>query len=456
MSNDSESAPLGDPTAGNGSDTSSEVTIEQALQAAMGLHRNGQYDEAEALYRRILDAAPDYADALHFLGLLMRQRKCRGEALDLMRRAVAAAPDYASAHNNLGNLLCEEGKHEEAAGHLLRALELQPDDPRALNNLGNVARAAAQPEDAVRCFERAIEVAPDFALPYENLGRVHMAAGDIPNAHVMFCKAVALDRGLSHSRQFVGLALCELGRYDEARDYYTQWTRAEPDNPVPRHMLATVRGETPPMRASDNYVRTVFDTFADTFDVHLQRLKYRAPELVIEALRSAAVGTGLRVLDAGCGTGLCGPLLRPFAAVLEGVDLSPKMLERAQASGHYDALFESELTAFMLDRPGQYDAIGCADTLCYFGGLDEAAQAAFRALRPGGVFAFTVEALAETGSAERYRLTHTGRYAHTQRYASEALENAGFERPTLTAAWLRMEAGREVNGYVVVARKSAQ
>lgn len=438
----------------NDNPSPTEITIEQALQAAMGLHRNGQYDEAEALYRRILEAAPDYADALHFLALLMRQRKRRDEALDLMRRAVAAAPDYASAHNNLANLLCEQGNLEEAAGHLLRALDLQPDDPRALNNLGNVARAAGQTEEAVRCFERAIEVAPEFALPYENMGRIYMGGGDIPNAHIMFCKAVALDRGLSHSRQFVGLALCELGRYDEARAYYEEWTGAEPDNPVPHHMLATVRGETPPLRASDNYVRTVFDTFADTFDVHLQRLQYRAPELVVEALRAAGAGEGLRVLDAGCGTGLCAPLLRPFAALLEGVDLSPKMLERARASGRYDALHEGELTAFMLGRAGHYDAIGCADTLCYFGGLDQAAQAAFRALRPGGLFAFSVEALAESDSAERYRLTHTGRYAHTERYAREALANAGFEPAAVRAAWLRMEAGREVGGYVVVARKA--
>jgi predicted TPR repeat methyltransferase len=252
----------------------------------------------------------------------------------------------------------------------------------------------------------------------------------------------------------VGLALCELGRYDEARAYYEEWTGAEPDNPVPHHMLATVRGETPPLRASDNYVRTVFDTFADTFDVHLQRLQYRAPELVVEALRAAGAGEGLRVLDAGCGTGLCAPLLRPFAALLEGVDLSPKMLERARASGRYDALHEGELTAFMLGRAGHYDAIGCADTLCYFGGLDQAAQAAFRALRPGGLFAFSVEALAESDSAERYRLTHTGRYAHTERYAREALANAGFEPAAVRAAWLRMEAGREVGGYVVVARKA--
>jgi predicted TPR repeat methyltransferase len=431
-----------------------EVTIEEALHAAMGLHRGGQLDEAQALYERILEAVPENADTLHFLGLLMRQRERHAEALDLMRRAVAAAPDYASAHNNLANLLCEAGKLDEAARHLLRALELEPDDSRALNNLGNVARAAGQTEEAIRCFERAAELAPDFALPYENLGRVHMVAGDIPRAHGLFCKAVALDHGLTHSRQFVGLALCELGRYEEAREYYRQWAEAEPENPVPRHLAAAVQGEAAPMRASDRYVRTVFDTFAASFDVHLQRLEYRAPGLVVEALRAAGAGTGLRILDAGCGTGLCGPLLRPLAAELQGVDLSPKMLDRARATGHYDALFEGELTEFMRIRPGYYDAIACADTLCYFGGLDDAAQAAFAALGPRGLFSFTVEALAQTHSREPYRLAHTGRYAHAERYVRDAVAKAGFEPVNVSGAWLRMEAGKQVAGYVVLARKA--
>ncbi|MPZ43796.1 MAG: tetratricopeptide repeat protein [Betaproteobacteria bacterium] len=430
------------------------VTIEEAVRAAMELHRNGQLDEAEALYRQILDAAPENADALHFLGLLMRQCDRDAEALALMRRAVAAAPDYASAHNNLGNLLCEAGKLDEASRHLRRVLALAPHDPRALNNLGNVAHASGQADEAIRCFERAIALSPEFSLPYENLGRMRLRGGEVAQAYALFCKAVALDHTRTRSRAFVGLALCELGRYDEARDHYRKWAEAEPDNAEPRHLLASVEGGTAPTRASDDYVRSVFDGFARTFDVHLQKLQYRAPTLVVEALRAAGALDAIAVLDAGCGTGLCGPLLRPLAAKLDGVDLSPKMLEHARASGHYDALYESELTAFMRSRPGHYHAIACADTLCYFGELDEAAQAAFAALHPGGLFAVTLEALA-ADSSERYRLTHTGRYAHGSQYAQLALARAGFERASIRGEWLRMEAGNEVAGHVVVARKPA-
>jgi predicted TPR repeat methyltransferase len=91
-----------------------------------------------------------------------------------------------------------------------------------------------------------------------------------------------------------------------------------------------------PDRASDDYVRRTFDHFADAFDENLRDLGYRAPQLVAEALERHRGAAGdvvkLDVLDAGAGTGLCGPLLRDRAGTLVGVDLSSGMLEKARAS----------------------------------------------------------------------------------------------------------------------------
>ncbi|WP_204319811.1 class I SAM-dependent DNA methyltransferase, partial [Klebsiella pneumoniae] len=85
-------------------------------------------------------------------------------------------------------------------------------------------------------------------------------------------------------------------------------------------LLAAISGENVPDRASDAYVANLFDAFAATFDHKLARLDYRAPELVAEAVAASqeAGTTGLAILDAGCGTGLCGPSLRPFADRLIG------------------------------------------------------------------------------------------------------------------------------------------
>lgn len=88
-----------------------------------------------------------------------------------------------------------------------------------------------------------------------------------------------------------------------------------------------------PARASDAYVQSVFDRFSNSFDSRLAALDYRAPALVAEAVSECLgpLAAGLEVLDAGCGTGLCAALLRPFANRLTGIDLSEGMLSKARA-----------------------------------------------------------------------------------------------------------------------------
>lgn len=49
------------------------ATVEEALGIALDLHQGGRLDEAETLYRRILDAVPDQGDARHLLGVLRAQ-----------------------------------------------------------------------------------------------------------------------------------------------------------------------------------------------------------------------------------------------------------------------------------------------------------------------------------------------------------------------------------------------
>ena len=116
-------------------------------------------------------------------------------------------------------------------------------------------------------------------------------------------------------------------------------------------MLAACSGRDVPARASDAFVEKTFDSFAASFDAKLASLGYRAPALVAEMLAHAGLDASrsLDVLDAGCGTGLCGPLVAPYARRLVGVDLSEAMLARARARDVYDELVKGELTAYLRD-----------------------------------------------------------------------------------------------------------
>jgi predicted TPR repeat methyltransferase len=249
----------------------------------------------------------------------------------------------------------------------------------------------------------------------------------------------------------LGSSLYQLGRRDQAAGVYRRWLEVDSGNAVAQHLYAATSRDKVPQRASAQYVTSVFDRFADSFDSTLQRLDYAAPRLLHEALlQRLDCGRGaLVVLDAGCGTGLCGVLLRSIAKFLAGVDLSSQMLAKARALNLYDELFEAEICAFMASRPGEFDLVICADTLIYFGALEEPLMAARRCLRPGGVFAFTVEALpAETSTP--FTINAHGRYAHAGDYLRATLESSGFSAVQCRPVVLRKEFGNDVQGHLVI------
>jgi predicted TPR repeat methyltransferase len=158
------------------------------------------------------------------------------------------------------------------------------------------------------------------------------------------------------------------------------------------------------------------------------------------------------IADAGCGTGLCAGFLRPRAKRLLGVDLSSGMLARARARKTYDELIESELAAWLGSRQQEFDLIVSADTLCYFGALDQAVAGAAGALRPGGRLVFTVEKAAE-GVAD-YHLDPTGRYSHAETYVRRMLAEAGLDAIAIEHVVLRKERGFEVHGLLASARRA--
>ena len=203
-------------------------------------------------------------------------------------------------------------------------------------------------------------------------------------------------------------------------------------------------------------IRNAFDRAAAHYDDAAQIQREICARLSAFALRvdlQPALPSDAPVLDAGCGTGLCGPLVKPHAARLTGVDLSVGMLQKAEGKGCYDHLYRIELGAFlaMPDEAAAWDVILSADTLCYFGPLEAVAAGARRALRPGGLFGFSVEDAGDR-APDGHLLNPHGRYAHSAAYVRRCLEGAGFAVLGLDPAVLRTEGGKPVHGLIVVAR----
>jgi predicted TPR repeat methyltransferase len=451
-------------------DACRELTVSQALSLAMELHQSGQVDGAEALYARILEAEPENPDAMHYLGVA---RVCRGAfdaGLELIERSLAMGPERADRYSNLGNVLLAKGRISQAADAYRKAISIDFAHTNAHLNLGVILGAQRRFDEAAGFYKRAIEIDPDFFNAHHNFGNLYLRQGNAREAVACYLKALALQPRHAQIRKSLGYAYSRLGQLDKAAEVYREWLAQEADDPGARvwqvvatgtacakHLLAACSGTDVPERASDAYIESEFDAFADTFEARLGHLDYRAPQLVADALARAvsAPSASLITLDAGCGTGLCASLVKPYASRLHGVDLSARMLEEAGRKGIYDELTKAELTDFVSRHANAFDLIVSADTLVYFGVLVPVFRAAYAALRARGLLIFSVEEMRDAEGGAEYRLQPHGRYCHARAYVESALKECGFGLVAIERAVLRMECGMPVGGLVVTARADA-
>jgi predicted TPR repeat methyltransferase len=258
----------------------------------------------------------------------------------------------------------------------------------------------------------------------------------------------------------MGHALSSLGRHIEASGAYAEALKLGPDDPYVRHLAAAAGIQSNSIRAPLEYVRTVFDGYAERFDDHLVSLGYRVPGLIRAAVLdhpAAAAGRHLGpVLDLGCGTGLVGVVLSDLqVGPFVGVDASSRMLAKAAARQLYAELHERDIAEYLNQTAMPWPIIIAADVFVYFGELRDVLVAVHTRLEPGGWFLFTVEELPSKPEAteqheRNWLLGATGRYSHSMSYLVQAAKEVGFTIRTLRREVLRMEVDAPVAGILAV------
>jgi predicted TPR repeat methyltransferase len=245
-----------------------------------------------------------------------------------------------------------------------------------------------------------------------------------------------------------------VGKREEARAAYQKYSDAHPEDGEIEHLLIALKGDAMPPRASDRAIQHIYRNFAASYESRMREdLKYVGPERLDDAL-TAVIGTkgGMKILDLGCGSGLAGVMLRPRAAELTGVDLSPEMAELSRARNIYDRLEVAEITAWLDGGEEKFDLICSCDCLIYFGDLSVIVAAAARRLKPGAPFAFSME----RGNNPPFHLTDTGRYVHHPEHVRDAAAKTGLAVAQLNESFLRMEYGEDVMGlYAVLVKPGA-
>jgi predicted TPR repeat methyltransferase len=286
---------------------------------------------------------------------------------------------------------------------------------RQYQSVGDLAAAAD-------LFAQAVERAPQFAWAWFMLGEAREKLGDTAGAVEAFLQAREND---SLDRLGAGLRLARFGAAD------------------------------PTLAMSDGYVRALFDQYAPTFETALSALSYNAPQQLFDAVTAACDVTGReayfdKMLDLGCGTGLAAREFAKCVDSMNGVDLSPKMIEMAEGSGLYSFLSVDDMLGYMRRQGGNgADLIVAADALVYLSDLAPLFREVFRVLEFGGLFAFTVETHAGQGAVLGEKL----RYAHGADYVRATLREATLHEVSFARVSTRMESGQPVPGLLVVAEQ---
>lgn len=406
----------------------------------------GDWNAARDCYQNAAQLQPGDAELHANLGNALRALGDADAALASYRRAAALAPDAALPQRMLADLFVATDAHAAALPHYRRALALDPEDPALRVDVGACLQHLGRAGEAAAEYRAALALQGDLAQAHNNLGALHQACGELAQAAACYRAALAADPDLAEAHRNYASLLEATGDTDAALAHYDESLRLNPNDAAAAYQRSALRGEAAPAAAPADYVAQLFDQYADGFDAHLTgELGYRVPELLRTLHTDLDSGrAALRVLDLGCGTGLSGLAFRDRAAHLAGVDLSPRMLDKARARGVYDELAVGEVVEALRARDAHWDLLVAADVFVYLGDLRAVLQAAARALRPGGRLLCSVE----TSDAARFALRAAGRYAHNAAYVHEQAAGAGLRLEAERPAVLRRNFGADVHGLL--------
>jgi len=371
-----------------------------------------------------LDDRFEQARANFFAALGRQQAGAFVEAERLYRASLALVPGRASTLINLAAVQLRLARPADALASADAALAVERDSVDALLHRETALAELGHPDEALAAFQRLLAIEPGHATAWSGYGTLLRETGRLDEA------ANAFRAALRHGSD---------GSDDELNGFY----------------LASVEGGiAPPSAPPRAYVAGLFDRYADEFDSHLVgQLRYQAHDRLVQQL-IANEGAGARfesALDLGCGTGLCGPLVRPIVGRLTGVDLSARMLEKARALGVYDRLAHADIVEFLAAAEERFDLVLAADVFIYVGDLARVFALVARAMARG-LFCFSVESLEDQGAG--LRLLPSLRYAHSDAYLEGLASQHGFEVVAMKHAPVREDQGRVIEGVYVVLRRA--
>jgi len=347
--------------------------------------------------------------------------------------------------------LIANGRAADAAALLERCLAADRGGLLLRLTLQKALTASADPLGALAAARETALLYREAAPAASALGEALRASNHLPAAIGELQRALRLDPHLLEARIALGAAWLDAGEAEKALEFWRGIAHEERTSELAA-MMADAERVLSAARSDARYVRQLFDQFSADYDTRmLEQLGYRAPLILREFASFLGFGGTSRhtILDLGCGTGLMGEAVKDWARRLDGIDLSPRMIEAARGSRNYDELHVADICAW-LDTPGRnYELIFAADTVVYLGDLASLFISVRTRLADGGGFLFTVERKEGGG----FELGSKRRWRHSENYLRAAAEHARLEMSGMMPCEPRREAGQPVEGWAVALTK---
>ena len=412
----------------------------------------GRFADAAEKFQSSLALLPGRVSTLTNLAATQIELSRPEEALSVLEQALAAEPDNLDAWCHQGVALGALGRHEEALVSYSKVLQVDGQRAAAWYHRGIGLNILHRHDEALAAFEQFLGIQPDHSEAWFRHGQTLQSLDRHEQALSSYEKALAIDPSLALAWSNRGSILKDLKRLDEAAISLEKAIAHGGDAELNGYFLAAVLGQKAPAIAPQQYVQGLFDDYAEAFDEHLVRvLNYRAHTVLTENLRGLSNRRFRHALDLGCGTGLCGPLVKPCVEQLDGIDLSPKMIEQARTFAVYERLVQADIAEYLRTTDQSYDLVLAADVFIYIGDLEPVFSGVRRVMDSGGVFCFSAEC---PEGSEDFELKTSLRYGQSEHYIRDLAGQHGFGIIKILHRPIREDQQQPIAGlYAYLSRK---
>lgn len=413
--------------------------------------QQGRYEEALALFTRAR-ALSDIPEIDEHEGLCLIVMGDLTLAEQRFERLIARKPEHPAGYIHKGKVLLLTGRDREAEVAFAKALACHAASQEALHGMAVVNERQGQMDAAITYAVQAVNAPGTIFDSLMLLGALLLRRQSWAGATQVYEQALSLMPGSLYALRGLADALLPQRMLRTMDTHIMTHNQTDVADKALAFLKDCMHGANPPMPPAE-YIAALFDNYAGRYEYFLQPQTLYTPSMVTDVLRTLPMFSGqgnVSLLDLGCGAGELGRCLQDRVGHRVGVDLSPRMLDRARSKQCYHDLYALDATEFVLGSDRTFDLVAALDLLPYMGDLTAFFQALRNVMAAGSVAVVTAELDASAGA---FQLKPSGRYVHTAVYLDALLQDHGYDVVLKDTILLRLDAGQPVQGLMYVIKK---